>query len=631
MRLLDPRRLPGARKGKLPERVSPQLAELVAEPPAGEGWLHEMKFDGYRILAHRDRDSVRLRSRRGEDWTVRFDSVARAVTDLPVDQALLDGEVVLLDEHGIPDFQALQNVLSERRTEDLVYYVFDLLYLDGYDLSAVALVERKAALGRLLNARADRSQRIRLSDHVTGQGTEFFRQACAMGLEGIVSKRANDPYRPGRGPAWVKTKCRARQEFVIGGYTDPSGAREGFGALLVGVYDQGKQLQFCGKVGTGFTAKTIRELLPKLRALESSRPPFANPPRGSAARGVHWLKPKLVAEVEFAGWTKDAILRAPAFKGLRSDKPPEEIVREQPKPAPRRTEPASRRPVRGRPRRDGEIEIAGVRITHPDRVLYGPQGITKADVARYYVSVADRMLPHVAGRPLTLLRCPEGAEKECFYQRHAAAHLPASIRRVEIDEKKKTAVYPAIDTLEGLIALVQFGVLEIHPWGARSDDLEHPDRLFFDLDPGPDVEWKALVETARLLREQLSAAGLRAFVKTTGGKGLHVVSPIAPTKPWSEVTEIARAVAHDLAGRFPGRYVATSSKAVRGGKIFIDYLRNARSATAVAAYSTRARPGATVSAPLSWKELGKARPEAFSVQSMARRLRKPDPWQDFRA
>ena len=522
-------------------------------------------------------------------------------------------------------------MLSERRTEDLVYYVFDLLYLDGYDLSAVALVERKAALGRLLKAWADRSQRIRLSDHVTGQGTEFFRQACAMGLEGIVSKRANDPYRPGRGPAWVKTKCRARQEFVIGGYTDPSGAREGFGALLVGVYDQGKQLQFCGKVGTGYTAKTIRELLPKLRALESSRPPFANPPRGSAARGVHWLKPKLVAEVEFAGWTKDAILRAPAFKGLRSDKPPEEIVREQAKPTPRRTEPAARTPPRGRPRHDGEIEIAGVRITHPDRVLYGPLGITKADVARYYVSVADRMLPHVAGRPLTLLRCPEGAEKECFYQRHAAAHLPASIRRVEIDEKNKTAVYPAIDTLEGLIALVQFGVLEIHPWGARRNDLEHPDRLFFDLDPGPDVEWKALVETARLIREQLSAAGLRAFVKTTGGKGLHVVSPIAPTKPWSEVTEIARAVAHDLAGRFPERYVATSSKAVRGGKIFIDYLRNARSATAVAAYSTRARPGAMVSAPLSWEELGKARPEAFTVQSMARRLRKPDPWQAFRA
>jgi len=333
LRLLDPRRLPGARKGKLPERVSPQLAELVAEPPAGEGWLHEMKFDGYRILAYRDRDSVRLRSRRGEDWTMRFDSVARAVADLPVDQVLLDGEVVRLDERGIPDFQALQNVLSERRTEELVYYVFDLLYRDGYDLRDVPLVERKAALARLLQRAGGASARIRLSDHVTGQGAEFFREACAMGLEGIVSKRAADRYRPGRGPGWAKTKCRARQEFVIGGYTEPSGSREGFGALLVGVY-AAKQLRFCGKVGTGYTAKTIRELLPKLRAAERPRPPFVNPPRGSAARGVHWLKPTLVAEVEFAGWTKDGILRAPSFKGLRGDKNPEEIVREDAKPPP---------------------------------------------------------------------------------------------------------------------------------------------------------------------------------------------------------------------------------------------------------------------------------------------------------
>jgi bifunctional non-homologous end joining protein LigD len=410
-----------------------------------------------------------------------------------------------------------------------------------------------------------------------------------------------------------------RQEFVIGGFTEPAGARKGLGALLLGFQDHG-ELKFCGRVGTGFTAASLGELRRRLEKLETDSPPFVDVPRARSARGVHWVKPVLVAEVAFAGWTKEGRLRAPSFQGLREDKVAAEIVRERP---------AAANPTSARS--GGAVEVAGVRLTHPDRVLYPEQGLTKRDLALYYESVGERMLPYVAGRPLTLVRCPEGHAKQCFIQRHIKNDFPDAVRRLEVREKKPV-VYPVVDSVAGLVALVQMGVLEIHPWGSPGDRLEEPDRMLFDLDPDPSVDWKLVIEAARLLRERLSEAGLVSFVKTTGGKGLHVVSPLAGKTSWKQASSFARALAETITADAPERYLSEASKAKRKGKIFIDYLRNARSATAVAAYSTRARRGAPVSTPVDWDELGRIRSsDQFTVENLRRRIssQKKDPWTDF--
>jgi bifunctional non-homologous end joining protein LigD len=626
-------KMSGTRAARLPATLEPQLATLVAAVPAGNDWLHEVKYDGYRILARIDGQQIRLLTRRGNDWSERFPAALQALANLNVDKAILDGEMVALDEHGATDFQRLQNWMQRGNDESLVYYVFDLPYFEGRDLTRTPLVERKAVLAKLLSAGGnDDDSLIRYSDHQRGQGEQVADYACQAGLEGVVSKRANSPYTSGRSEAWVKYKCLQRQEFVIGGYTQPSGQRKGFGSLLLGYY-QGGKLRYAGHVGTGFTQQSLAELTKRLKLLISERPAFENPLRSTPRQRATWVRPELVAEVEFSEWTEDGVLRHPSFKGLRDDKPAAQIDQESAKPSAEVKK--ARKTLRRRPATDsGEkstAEVAGIALSHPGRVYYPELELTKLGLARFYESIADWVLPHLVNRPLTMLRCPGGRTGQCFFQKHLDEKLPESLRTVSIREKSATRNYVLIDDLAGLISLVQRGVLEIHPWGSTADDLEHPDRLVIDLDPGEGVPWKAVVAAAREVREYLEAVELKCFVRTTGGKGLHVVVPLAAGASWDEHKEFAAALAQTLVARAPEKYLATMSKAQRQGKVFIDYLRNQRGATAVASYCTRAREQATVATPLTWTEVSpRLRPERFNVQTLPKRLAtRSDPWPGF--
>ena len=637
---ITPESLPGAHKRTMPTTLRPQLATLVKAVPEGDQWLHELKFDGYRMLCFLGDGRPRLITRHGNDWSDKFKPIVKAVSDVPIREAILDGEVVVQKADGSTDFQALQNVLEGKHNKDLLYYVFDLPYCDGCDLTATPLVERKRRL-RALFGESGAVGRLRYSDHIQGNGPEVFRKACGLGLEGIVSKRADSPYVQKRTHTWTKSKCVHRQEFVIGGFTDPGGARTGFGALLVGYYDSGGRLVYCGRVGTGFDERLLASLFKQLKAREIGASPFANLPAGRGTKGVHWIRPELVAEVEFASWTNEGILRHPSFQGLRADKHPKDVRRETPQPPPDAgpqpehsphpaMPPARRRTTDSNSSTDGPI--AGVTLTNPDRVLYPEQDITKRELALFYESIADWILPHVIKRPLSLVRCPRGTGGHCFYQKHVTEAMPAPIRGVAIREKKGVEDYIVIDDLSGLITLVQLGVLEFHPWGCREDNVERPDRMVFDLDPGPSVEWLGVVHAAVALRDRLEDLGLQSFVKTSGGKGLHVVVPLQRRGAWDEMKDFSAAIAESLARLEPARYLTTATKAKRHGRIFIDYLRNGRGATSVAAYSTRAREGAPVSTPIAWDELtAELGPAAFTVKNLPDRLArlKRDPWDKF--
>ena len=604
----------------LPGWVAPQLATLVGAAPDGPDWVHEIKLDGYRVLARIERGRARLLTRNRQDWTERFPSVAEAAAALPVKEALLDGEIVALDRSGVSSFQALQQGAEETGGWSLAYVAFDLLFLDGRDLRPRPLVERKKALARLLRGRRGR---LRYSEHFDAPGPEVHRRACRMHLEGIVSKRKQAPYVAGRGQAWLKVKCVARQEFVIGGYTDPEGARAELGSLLLGVHDRDGRLVYAGRVGTGFTDATLAALGKRLRKLGQGSSPFSPEGPRPPARGAHWVKPVLVGEVAFTEWTRDGLLRHPAFEGLREDKPAAQVVREAPRAAP------ARRIAGGSA---ADVAVAGVRLSHPDRVLYEEQAITKLGLARYYEAVADFIVPHAADRPLSLVRCPEGAGGQCFYQKHAGQSIPPEVKRVRIRERGgPTAAYPYVDDLPGLVALAQIGVLEIHPWGARVGRIDRPDRLVLDLDPAPGVPWARVVEGAQAIRAVLGELDLVGFVKTTGGKGLHVVVPLRPSAGWEALRALGEGIGAELVRRAPDRYTINPLKAARRGRIFVDYLRNVRGATAVAAYSPRARADAPVSTPLGWSELaGTATPGDFTVQTVPRRLAgRKDPWADF--
>ena len=605
---------------KLPRLLPPQLATLVEHAPAGPDWWHEIKYDGYRVLCRVEHKQARLWSRNGKELTRKMQALARAVERLPgLDNGWLDGEVVALQSDGRTNFSALQAALSEGRDRDLVYYLFDLPYFNGADLTQEPLRMRKAKLATLLRTRA--TGPLRFSDHVQGDGPVFHRQACEFGLEGVVSKRADAPYRANRGTDWVKAKCRLRQEFVVGGYSEPGGTRAGLGALLLGVYADGR-LRYCGRVGTGFDDKTLRALRRRLDTLAIDATPFTTPLPAEAKRGrVHWVKPQTVIEVEFTGWTDDDMVRQGSFQGIREDKRPADVVRERATPpdiaAPRATPSAPRR---------------SAKLSNADKVLYPEDGLTKQDLARYYEAVADWFLPEVRDRPLTLLRCPNGHTKECFFQKHAGEGTPAVVHRIPITEDDGVEQYLAVDSLEGVWALVQLGVLEMHVWGARADRPEYPDRLVFDLDPDPSVSWDEVVAAARLTRKRLDDLGLASFARTTGGKGLHVVVPLVRRHDWNVVKEFAKAVAEDLVRLHPDRYTARLPLAARRGKIFIDYLRNGRGATAIASYSTRARPHATVAMPLRWDEVTAAlRPGDYTLLTVPARLaqRKRDPWAGF--
>jgi bifunctional non-homologous end joining protein LigD len=641
VRRVEASSLTGARRARLPSFVAPELATLVAAPPEGDEWLHEMKFDGYRVLCRIEHGVARLLSRNGKDWTARLPGIARAAGRLGVRDAMLDGEAAVVLPSGVTSFNALQNALGGESADEPVYFVFDLLHLDGSDLTRTPLEERKEALRALLDASGADST-LRYSDHVAGNGANFLRHACRMALEGVVSKRRDAPYVSGRGRAWLKAKCIQEQEFVVGGFTDPEGRRSGIGALLLGVHDADGKLVYVGKVGTGFSSRAAVELRGRLDALATAASPFATRIPGAAR--THWVRPELVGEVEFTEWTPDGRLRHPAWKGMREDKAAREIVRERPAGAGPRPRPrsgdhgagsrAKRSFVRARARRPAAAagEVAGVRITHPDRVLYAPQGITKLDLAKFYESIADWILPHLRGRPTSLVRCPEGLADECFYQKHVGRWAPAALRRVRIQEKKKVGEYLVVEDLPGLIGLVQIGILEIHTWNAVADRLEQPDRLVFDLDPGDDVPWRQVVAAARTLRDRLEHLGLESFLKTTGGKGLHLVVPIDAGPSWADCLAFARSVAVTLARDAPDSFTVDVAKSERPGRIYLDYLRNLRGATAVAAFSTRARPGAPVSTPIAWDELGpRLRSDHFTVSNLRRRLAslRLDPWKDY--
>ncbi|HEU4582990.1 MAG TPA: DNA ligase D [Polyangiaceae bacterium] len=632
----------GVERAPLPAFVEPQLATLSSEAPEGQDWLHEIKLDGYRIQARVEQGRAQLLSRRGHDWSSRLPSIASALGALPVQSALLDGELVVLRDDGISDFQLLQNSLEAGKDGSCVYFAFDALFLDGYDLRQLPLSERKALLRPLIERAGN--PRVRFGDHIRGTGPAFFEQACRRGLEGIVCKRADAPYSSGRGRGWLKVKCLSVQEFVVGGFTEPAGSRSHLGALLVGVRD-GKVLRYAGKVGTGFTQASLAELAKRLKPLERSEPAFENPPHGAERRGVHWVEPRLVAQIAFVERTRDGLIRHASFHGLRDDKSSDEVKLERPEPkgkAKVKAEPKQQRATKAATRRSKtqparapakiELDLSRIEITHPDRVLYPDQGLTKRDLMLHYARVARWMLPHVSDRPLMLVRCPEGEDGQCFHQKHPSRGMPKAVQQVTVQQKKGPEANLMVRDVEGLLGLVQMGALEIHTWGCRADSLEFPDQLVFDLDPDEGLAWQRVVEAAQALRERLEARGLTAFLKWTGGKGLHLVTPIEPRTPWDQAKAFSKRVADALVKEEPARYIATMTKQKRKGKIFIDYFRNGQGATAVCAYSTRARPGAPVALPLAWEELNqRLKPGAFNVQNLAQYLaqRERDPWAEF--
>ena len=628
--------LKGAKRAALPAFVEPCLATLTDKAPDSANWIHEIKFDGYRLQARLDGGKVKLLTRKGLDWTRKFAGIADAVAKLDADTALIDGELVVEGDDGVTSFSLLQEELKSGRQSRLVYYVFDLLYLDGQDLRPLPLVERKEALAQLIQS-VRKPTPLRFSESIAERGPVLLKHACALGLEGIISKRDDAPYRSGRGHDWVKTKCTGRQEFVIAGFKPSTADAHAVGALVLGVHDKGK-LVYAGRTGTGFTHRTARELFRKLKALERDRTPFAALP--AEERGVRapiWVEPKLVAEVDFHGWTHGDRVRHASFQGLREDKSPRDIVREKPAhekaiaakaktAAKKRSAPVAKTSTgTSSARKAADTAIGAIALTHPDRVYWEDVGVTKRDLAAYYKDVWKWMAPHVAGRPISLLRCPEGAGGQCFFQKHAAAGISTDHLHL-VPEKGDKII--SVDDLDGLLSLVQAGVLEVHTRGTTIDDREKADRLVFDLDPGPGTGWKDVVAAARDVRERLDALKLKSFLKTSGGKGLHVVLPIAPT-PWDKAKTFTQALAGAMAADDPDRYVATATKSKRKNRIFIDYLRNSREATAVAPYSTRARPGAAVSAPITWSELGSLKSAdqytVLNIRARLKRLRK-DPW-----
>jgi bifunctional non-homologous end joining protein LigD len=579
-------------------------------------------------------------------WTDRFRPIAEAAQKWPLRQVILDGEVVAMRPDGTSDFELLQTAFREHREANLLYYVFDILYFEGWDLRGVPLGDRKQLLAELVAATAEPGP-LRLSEHMEGRGPEFFDQVCRTRAEGIVSKRRDRPHVPGRSFDWLKIKCEQAAEFVIGGYTPPEGSRVAFGALLLGYYDDQGRLIYAGKVGTGFNRRTLQDILEKLLPLRQPRSPFTKVKGGAEPeRGAFWVRPELVAQVKFGNWTRDGVIRHPAFQGLREDKPASAVRREEAVPIARAVREPQKAEVIGvsdsNPRQQGpaipadydaqQQAFRGIRLTSPEKVLYPDQGITKLELASYYTTIAEWVLPHVAGRPLVLTRCPDGRHKDCFYQKHAGVGTPPNLRQVAIREKSTTRNYLVVDDADGLISLAQIGALELHAWGSKADNVEKPDRLVFDLDPDPAIPWSRVVESARQIREFLHELGLTSFVKTTGGKGLHLVLPIQRRHEWDEVKAFCHQVADVIARADPERYTVNMAKAARADKIFIDYLRNTRGATSVVAYSTRARAGAPVSTPLAWSELtAEVRSDHFTIRDVPRRLAslKRDPWEDI--
>jgi bifunctional non-homologous end joining protein LigD len=660
--IMSAKKLASLPKESQPAFIPPQLALEAATPPSTGDWLHEFKLDGYRIQARKSRGGseakIQLLTRKGLDWTHRMPSIAAAVAQLPVRDCTLDGEVVVLGPDGNSSFADLQASFQNSAAHPLTYFVFDLLHLNGRNPRNLALRDRKQLLAEIL---PPNNETLRLSEHITGDAETIFHNACALHAEGIISKRADAPYSSSRSSVWLKSKCLREQEFVIAGYTLSTEGPDRIGSLLLGYYADTKTpgaprldsetwdrkiprstpkfLIYAGRTGTGFTQKLKRDLLTQLSKLKTPKPAF-DQISTAARRGALWIKPKLVAQVRFATWTADNLVRQAAFLGLREDKPPTEVIREEPTVAPQpkqqaahRTRPAQA--AKAQPdRRSGRNSPAEtIRLTHPEKVLDPESGLTKQQLADYYAVIADRMLPHIADRPSSLVRCPDGAGKPCFFQKHVTAMLPSGIGSVDITDKKsgKPEPYITLNAAEALISLAQLGVLEVHPWGSKNNDIEHPDRLIFDLDPDESLPWPTLCAAAAEVRKRLKKTGLESFLKLTGGKGLHIVAPIQPTLTWAELKAAAHTFVLSMERDNPTLYLTKMTKSARTGKIYLDYLRNERGATAVAPYSPRARLGAHVSLPLPWSALKEKSRPVFSVHDLAawRSRLRSDPWKSL--
>jgi bifunctional non-homologous end joining protein LigD len=609
----------GAAPAVMPEFIKPQLATLASEAPSGRTWLHETKLDGYRLLCVLRGSHVRCLTRNRLDWTDRFPTIVKALAELDAHETMLDGEVVVFDDKGRTDFHGLQRALkrsvSPAAAGALSFVAFDMPWRDGVDLRDAPLLERKAALTRLLRPKTDRV--LRLSDHISGNGPTFAAEACRMGLEGIISKRADAPYRSGRSRAWLKIKCGKGGEFAVCGMTAPRRSRGGFGSLLL-ARPEGDRLVYCGRVGAGFSEADLKSIANRLQRMRRKDAPCEGVPR--SVRPKLWCEPRLVVEVSFAAITTDGLLRQPVFKALRDDKEVAELTSDEraPSPAPEKA------PRRSRSSPD---QVAGVKFTHPDRLVFESPPVTKLELARYYELAAPRLLPFIAGRPLALLRCPDGDGGPCFFQKHFREALPQAVRRVG---SAASAHHLVVDDVEGLVSLVQRGVIEFHVWASRADRLDHPEYLVLDLDPGPGVTWDAVRDAARLMRSIISKQGLTPLLRTTGGNGLHVVAYLPVKLTWEDLKALTKAIASTAAAAAPDRLTTVAAKVRRQGRIYIDYLRNGRGATAIANYSARARTGAPVAMPIAWAALGRLDgPAPFTVPNMLRRLHAlPRDWRE---